>query len=255
MPSLDLARSQLLTEVIPELDQQLGIFREHNDESHGLALADQTESCIAAIQALCDSENATDLITELERLAAQASQPRFSFTHMGSCTDWPSELHSQLISLAREAFQNTQKHARASECKALLIVNDQQVTFTISDNGKGIKEDASGFGLSSAKAWAEKHGGTLTATTLPDSGTTIGLILPLADYRPSEFASGNRQSFAKTLHDDVCQSLTGLTLLTATLRDATPESDTTTWQRLRASTNAFKAATATCRALSHSLAE
>jgi two-component system, NarL family, sensor histidine kinase DesK len=80
----------------------------------------------------------------------------------------------------REAVTNVVRHADATFCRVSLFEKDRRIHFTIEDNGRGgtIRE---GNGLRGMRERVESIAGTLKLTGLADGGTTVELILPLAD--------------------------------------------------------------------------
>jgi len=97
----------------------------------------------------------------------------------------PVELLSDQIStalffVAQEAIANTVKHAAASTIEVMLTVTDQTVTLVVRDDGcGGATAHADGAGIPIMQERARLVGGTLTIRTLPESGTTILLEVPL----------------------------------------------------------------------------
>lgn len=245
MPTIRDARLQLQEEIIPALEAQLTACRPVDTEEKITPLISST---IQEIVDLCSDTRAKSIQSELEQLKAVSSKPAFDYTLLGQA-NWPIEVQSRLTSLVREALQNAQKHARAGEVRAVIITRASELTLTVTDDGVGISSEATGFGLDSTRQWVEHNGGSFSISSPPGCGATISLSLPLH----STGSSVAEISFGKALHDGVCQSLTGLTLLCGTLRDGTPDDQPAQWQTFRTATNAFKTATATCRSLAHNI--
>lgn len=108
------------------------------------------------------------------------------------------ELLSQVwFNLVENAIRYSESN---SEITVTLIKSDSQLTFTIADNGIGMDEETknrafsrfyrgtsahgksgSGLGLPIAARIIELHGGTISIDSAPEKGTTVSVILPLAD--------------------------------------------------------------------------
>lgn len=79
-----------------------------------------------------------------------------------------------LYRIIQEAIQNTLKHAEATQIGIVLEKKQNNITVTITDNGKGIKiEEGSGNGLQNMRYRCEQIGGTFGMTSPENGGTTI----------------------------------------------------------------------------------
>jgi signal transduction histidine kinase len=86
------------------------------------------------------------------------------------------EWNINLYAIGMEALNNSLKHAQATRVAVHLRKLPHGVLLEISDNGKGMPENAShsgGIGLSSMRERAERIGGTFTVSTAPGQGTCI----------------------------------------------------------------------------------
>lgn len=87
--------------------------------------------------------------------------------------------------IVQEALQNIHKHAEATEIVVEILQRPGgPVVVTISDNGKGfqtkgVRRQPSSSGLVSMKERAATVGGTLKIDSMPGTGTTITLVLPI----------------------------------------------------------------------------
>lgn len=251
---MESARNTLKNNILPPLQKEAERLADFDFQTAGISLKQQIFAAIASVEMLCSPTAEETFLNGVTTLSKTASSPSFAFTQMGPAGEWPASLDRALISFIRESYQNAQKHARASSVNALLINQPSQVTLTVTDDGKGLSSDAAGgFGLKHLKEWAEKRGGKLIATALDQGGTSLVLSLPIQIEAEEEAEPDPKTHFARILHDDVCQSLTALTLLSGTIRDAIPSDNTDHWQLLRSSNNIFRELTATCRTLAHNL--
>jgi signal transduction histidine kinase len=78
-----------------------------------------------------------------------------------------------------EALTNAAKHARASVVNVELDAHDTTVRLTICDDGIGGADPGHGSGLIGLSDRVEAVGGTLQVTSLPGSGTTLLIEIPL----------------------------------------------------------------------------
>ena len=108
------------------------------------------------------------------------------FTVTGNEQNLHPDIETALLRTAREALNNVRKHAQASQVTLTLTYLDTLVAFDVRDNGLGIQPEifpttgvASGFGLPSMRAQAERMGGELTVESEPGTGTTIALSIPI----------------------------------------------------------------------------
>lgn len=92
----------------------------------------------------------------------------------------------QTFRIVQEALQNIQKHARATVVVVRLTADDEVVTATIQDNGRGFIPQQtestllSGAGLRGMGERAAAVGGELLVESRPGGGTTIKFNLPRA---------------------------------------------------------------------------
>lgn len=89
--------------------------------------------------------------------------------------------------VVQEALNNIVKHSKADTVSVSLLFNQQNITLSIADNGRGFdihspgmtEKLASGFGLKSMHERIKLLDGEFSVTSIPESGTTIKIILPL----------------------------------------------------------------------------
>ncbi len=94
---------------------------------------------------------------------------------------------------AQEALQNVAKHSRAQSVRIRLSAPPGRVMLEVTDDGAGFDPAAvraarpgrggpTGFGLSGMAERAELLGGKLELISAPGRGTTVRLVLPLAQH-------------------------------------------------------------------------
>jgi signal transduction histidine kinase len=89
---------------------------------------------------------------------------------------------TQFVRIVQEAMTNVRKHAQASTVELRLRTQGQNLEVTIADDGVGMGEQEaaqSHFGLQTMRERAESIGGSLSIASVPGSGTTVYLVLPL----------------------------------------------------------------------------
>jgi signal transduction histidine kinase len=119
-----------------------------------------------------------NLMDEVTRINS-SNQLSVVFNHPNQI-DLPIEKQIMLFRMVQEAFQNSIKHGNAS---AILIKANQQedkLTFTIEDNGKGfnISETKQGVGMININYRAQLLGGSARWTSA-EAGTQVLIELPV----------------------------------------------------------------------------
>ena len=92
------------------------------------------------------------------------------------------EAEVALYWIAREALQNISKHASADQVQVTLELNESETVLVICDDGAGFDPSESrdrGFGLSSMRARAEEHGGSISIRSEPGHGTRVNVRIPI----------------------------------------------------------------------------
>src|SRR5258708_460594 len=106
-------------------------------------------------------------------------------------TTWllSSSVEEALWRLTQEALSNVARHSRASRVCLHLEWTEQQVTFSLSDNGAGFdtrEVQREGLGLRSSRERIEQVGGTLLIQSTKGTGTCIVVHCPLPKQRDNE---------------------------------------------------------------------
>jgi signal transduction histidine kinase len=86
-----------------------------------------------------------------------------------------------LLPVLREALSNTARHAKADRADVSVVVDDDSVTLTVTDDGVGLSTDGRRSGLANLDARALSLGGTFTAHRAPEGGTELSWRVPLGD--------------------------------------------------------------------------
>ncbi|HSF08571.1 MAG TPA: sensor histidine kinase, partial [Nitrospirales bacterium] len=87
-----------------------------------------------------------------------------------------------LYRVVQESLRNVSKHAQASAVHLILREDEQEITLSIQDNGKGFEVDgllSRGLGLVSMRERVRLVGGTLLVESQPGYGTTVRVSIPV----------------------------------------------------------------------------
>jgi len=109
-----------------------------------------------------------------------------SFSSSGNAYQLHPDVETALLRTAREALNNIQKHAGATQVTVTLTYMDMLLALDVQDNGLGFESEAQsisnndgGFGLKSIREQVEQLGGELTVESNAGKGTTIAVALPI----------------------------------------------------------------------------
>jgi len=96
-------------------------------------------------------------------------------------TPLPAELRHHLFLACKEALNNIQKHAHATEVWLRVRLADTTLTVEIEDNGKGLAPGsaATGNGLANLHTRLQQINGSCLVTSAPGRGTRVRLLVPL----------------------------------------------------------------------------
>lgn len=95
----------------------------------------------------------------------------------------PSEVEDTVYRVVQEALTNALRHAEASRVEICVEEGERAVEATVRDDGRGLVDAGSGFGLVSMSERAALLAGSLSVTDAPDGGTLVRLVVPCE--RPS----------------------------------------------------------------------
>lgn len=136
-----------------------------------------------------DLQQVVPLAESLAKLVnnwAETSDIPVEFSLSGDARQLHPDIETVLVRTAREALNNIQKHAGATQVTVTLTYMDTLVALDMQDNGQGFDPTAyslidseGGFGLKSIQEQVEQLGGELTIESTPGKGTTIAIALPI----------------------------------------------------------------------------
>jgi signal transduction histidine kinase len=93
-----------------------------------------------------------------------------------------SRVRHHLLLAVKEAVRNVIKHSGATELQFMLVADEQELTFTIADNGRGFDPSATDpqrNGLSNMADRLREVGGRFEVRSQPGQGTTVMLTVLL----------------------------------------------------------------------------
>jgi signal transduction histidine kinase len=96
----------------------------------------------------------------------------------------PEAIEVAAYYVASEALANAAKHAQASQIEVSLAQRNGNLLLSIRDDGVGGADSARGSGLVGLRDRVEALGGTISIESLPGSGTSLIVTLPL-DVEPT----------------------------------------------------------------------
>lgn len=162
------------TNSIEELDKSQRIIDEASgkvrDLSHKLISAVLLKFGLEhAVYDMCEKYSNQDLEFELE---SEDKIPRFN-------QDFEIKIHN----IIEECINNIMKHSKASEASVFLLLKNNTLHVTITDNGVGFDTSkispTSGIGLSQIKARIENMEGVFDIDSKIDHGTSIAMQVPV----------------------------------------------------------------------------
>jgi signal transduction histidine kinase len=96
-----------------------------------------------------------------------------------------ADTEAAVFRITQEALTNVAKHAGATKVRVTLTYLDDALLLDVADNGVGFSAGApgsttDGYGLLGMRRRAEGVGGRLTIESVPGSGATVNLLVPVA---------------------------------------------------------------------------
>jgi len=129
-------------------------------------------------------EAAADVQSEIERIVDRAGATmklRPTLRLEGPVrTAIASDVVPDLLAVLGEALTNISRHAQASAVEVRLLVDATEVVLSVTDDGRGMDVSAPQSGLDNMRARADKHGGSFTVESAPETGTTVTWSVPSA---------------------------------------------------------------------------
>jgi len=130
----------------------------------------------------------TESLAKLTENWAGVNGTPVDFSSSGNARQLHPDVETALIRTTREALNNIQKHAQATQVTVTLTYMDTLVALDVQDNGRGCdpasleqRSSGSGFGLKSIREQVEQFGGELTIEGVPGKGCTVAIALPIIE--------------------------------------------------------------------------
>jgi signal transduction histidine kinase len=138
-----------------------------------------------------DLQQVVPLAQSLEKLTdnwARANDIPVAFSASGEARQLHPDIETAVVRTVREALNNIQKYAQATQVSVTLTYMDTLVALDVQDNGRGCepaslaqRSSGGGFGLKSIREQVEQLGGELTIEGGPGKGCTIAIALPIIE--------------------------------------------------------------------------
>ncbi|MCP1384302.1 tetratricopeptide repeat-containing sensor histidine kinase [Runella salmonicolor] len=166
------------TSKYPEADQKIhaGLLQTLEDVyadvrliSHNLLPTElETQGLVAALQKLTEKLNGN-------------AKTVFHLVANGITERLNPKIEYQLYSVALELVNNVLKHAQAQQVWISISQNDEIISLTVSDDGRGMSniEKATGVGLRNISARVEALNGTWLIDSKPTTGTKVTIEVPV----------------------------------------------------------------------------
>ncbi|MDF2923105.1 MAG: sensor histidine kinase [Paenibacillaceae bacterium] len=127
--------------------------------------------------------------TFLQQMAALANEfsahtgTQVNFKPKGEECQLPMQVQLTMVRCLQEALTNAKRHGQASMVDIGIEYGDQQVTLTITDNGVGVENIESGFGLTAMRERLAALQGSLQFTSSIGSGVTVVCAIPVLRFK------------------------------------------------------------------------
>jgi PAS domain S-box-containing protein len=123
-------------------------------------------------------ERVLAIVDEVQDATGVKVQPEFA----GAIESVDPRIVEQLLPTVREALTNVAKHAAAEQASLCLVVDNRQVTLTVTDDGVGVTgEFSGGHGLANMAVRASRLGGDAELRSEPRGGAVLRWSVPMGD--------------------------------------------------------------------------
>jgi signal transduction histidine kinase len=176
----------VLASIVLQADTAGELVEEDSAEAKQLlsAIADQAQTAVADIRRLVYGMRPPAL-DELGLVKAlmQMSKRGQNCVEVEAPDPFPSlpaAVEVAVFRITQEAINNAVNHGKAENCKVIIVVDEDDLTLTIIDDGMGMPEQPhSGVGLISMQERVAELEGTIAIESMPDRGTRIMVCLSL----------------------------------------------------------------------------
>ena len=137
-----------------------------------LEIFNETNSYVALLNDFIATQNAV------------TSSPQYKL-EIGETINWvtvSSVIKMNLYRIIQEASHNSNKYAQATNVIISLILDENNICLSITDNGKGfdINADNEGIGLKNIKHRVESLNGKFVIQSINNKSTSINIAIPVA---------------------------------------------------------------------------
>jgi len=165
--------------------------REHCARATDLAresLGEARRSVRALRFRILEENDLCEALASLFRKMTATTGLQASFCCHGEALQLANGWDESLLRIAQESLTNTIHHADATQFRADLFFDGDEVRLELQDDGKGFDVDSehAGFGLLGIGERVEQMGGRLTIRSAADKGTCISVRVPLPLDHPIE---------------------------------------------------------------------
>lgn len=145
---------------LADMRRMLDVLREDEPGSHA------PQPGVVQLDALMDQSRAVGLPV--------------TFTIGGEPAPLPQGLELTIYRIVQEALTNVRKHAGAhvTRVEASLTYRPDAIEVRVTDDGRGLSDEAGGHGLVGMRERVAAHGGTLATGPRPEGGFEVVAVLP-----------------------------------------------------------------------------
>ncbi|MEW9528332.1 sensor histidine kinase [Microbispora sp. NPDC049125] len=160
-------------------------------ESHARSALEDVQSLVRSLRAGLGVEpgraDTAAPVPGISRLPSLVAAARAAGVRVDARITAPEQVGDVVAAVAfrsvQEALSNVVRHAPGAACTVELHADGDVLVVRIRDDGPGMKDGVSGFGLRGMRERAHLAGGTVTWRNLPDRGFEVEARLPLGGSR------------------------------------------------------------------------
>ena len=191
-------RARLAREVHDGLAQDLWYARLKQGRLAKLVDGDEARELVQEVMTAIDSGIAEARQTVMAMRAGSTDAPllevvkryvedfgdRFAldvrFSASGDLPELPARAQAEILRIVQEALNNVRKHADATVVRVEATADEEWLTMSVTDNGRGFQPDQAtrGYGLSGMRERAELIGGRLEIDAAVSDGTRVRITVP-----------------------------------------------------------------------------
>jgi signal transduction histidine kinase len=153
---------------------------ENSEAKLSLCMKEASSICYQLSPRLLDDFGLVEALEDLVEKIKTTSPLQINMTKKWSRRKKNKSLETALFRVSQEALANILRHSGASHVFIRLFEEENGITFSVADDGKGFDlfTQKRGFGLMNMKERIEIIGGQFEIETAPHKGTKIEVWLP-----------------------------------------------------------------------------